>query len=52
MGISLKNVYYTYQEGSPFEGQALSDISLEIKDGDFITILGGNGAGSHYRAYW
>ena len=32
MGISLKNVYYTYQEGSPFEGQALSDISLEIKE--------------------
>ncbi len=30
MGISLKNVYYTYQEGSPFEGQALSsDISLK-----------------------
>ena len=35
MGISLKNVYYTYQEGSPFEGQALSDISLEIKDGSY-----------------
>ena len=42
MGISLKNVYYTYQEGSPFEGQALSDISLEIKM-DLI---------HHHRAYW
>ena len=40
MGISLKNVYYTYQEGSPFEGQALSDISLEIKM-DLIQPLSG-----------
>ena len=32
MGISLKNVYLCYlSEGSPFEGRALSDISLEIK---------------------
>ena len=45
MGISLKNVYYTYQEGSPFEGQALSDISLEIKDGSYTAIIGPTGSG-------
>ena len=45
MGISLKNVYYTYQEGSPFEGQALSDISLEIKDGSYTAIIGHTGSG-------
>lgn len=45
MGISLKNVYYTYQEGSPFEGQALSDISLEIKDGSYTAIVGHTGSG-------
>ena len=45
MGISLKNVYYTYQEGSPFEGRALSDISLEIKDGSYTAIIGHTGSG-------
>lgn len=45
MGISLKNVYYTYQEGSPFEWQALSDISLEIKDRSYTAIVGHTGSG-------
>lgn len=45
MGISLKNVYYTYQEGSPFEGHALSDISLEIKDRSYTAIVGHTGSG-------
>lgn len=45
MGISLKNVYYTYQEGSPFEVQALSDISLEIKDGSYTAFVGHTGSG-------
>ena len=45
MGISLKNVYYTYQEGSPFEGQVLSDINLEIKDRSYTAIVGHTGSG-------
>ena len=45
MGISLKNVYYTYQEGSPFEGRALSDIRLEITDGSYTAIIGHTGSG-------
>ena len=45
MGISLKNVYYTYQEGSPIEGQALSDVTLEIQDGSYTAIIGHTGSG-------
>lgn len=30
---TLQNVDYTYQEGTPFEGRALFDISLAITDG-------------------
>ena len=45
MGISLKNVYYTYQEGSPFEGRALSDVTLEIQDGSYTAIIGYTGSG-------
>lgn len=43
--ISVKNLYYTYQEGLPFEQQALYDISFEIPDGDFVAIIGHTGSG-------
>ncbi|MCB4929859.1 energy-coupling factor ABC transporter ATP-binding protein, partial [Streptococcus mutans] len=33
MGINLQEVSYTYQAGTPFEGRALFNVSLEIKDG-------------------
>lgn len=33
MGITLESVNYTYQAGTPFEGRALFDINLSIKEG-------------------
>ena len=36
MGISLENVSYTYQSGTPFERRALFDMTVTIKDGSFI----------------
>ena len=33
MGITLKNVSYTYQAGTPFESPALFEVNLEIKNG-------------------
>ena len=45
MGIVLKNVSYTYQAGTPFEGRALFDINLEIKDGSYTAFIGHTGAG-------
>ncbi|WP_019775837.1 energy-coupling factor transporter ATPase, partial [Streptococcus sobrinus] len=45
MGISLKNVSFTYQAGTPFEGRALFDISLEIKDGSYTAFIGHTGSG-------
>ena len=29
MGIALKQLSYTYQEGTPFEGAALFDVNME-----------------------
>jgi len=43
--IKINNIDKTFFPGTIREQHALKSISLEIKDGDFITILGGNGAG-------
>ena len=45
MGITLKNVSYTYQAGTPFEGPALFDVDLEIKDGSYTALIGHTGSG-------
>ena len=45
MGITLKNVSYTYQAGTPFEGPALVDVNLEIKDGSYTALIGHTGSG-------
>ena len=45
MGITLKNVSYTYQAGTPFEGPALFDVNLEIKDGSYTALIVHTGSG-------
>lgn len=45
MGITLKNVSYTYQAGTPFEGPALFDVDLEIKEGSYTALIGHTGSG-------
>ncbi len=45
MQISIKNVTYTYGIGTPFETTAVDNISLDIKKGEFIGIIGHTGSG-------
>lgn len=45
MGITLQQVSYTYQSGTPFEGHALFDLDLEITDGTYTAIIGHTGSG-------
>ena len=45
MGITLDNVNYIYQVGTPFEGRALFDINLSIKDGSYTAFIGHTGSG-------
>ncbi|MGT2930401.1 energy-coupling factor transporter ATPase [Streptococcus dentasini] len=45
MGITLKKVDFTYQAGTPFEGRALFDINLNIKDGSYTAFIGHTGSG-------
>lgn len=45
MSIKVERVTYIYQKKTPFEQLALSDISLDIKKGDCIGIMGKSGSG-------
>lgn len=45
MAITLQEVSYTYQAGTPFEGRALFGINLEIADGSYTALVGHTGSG-------
>lgn len=43
--IKVTDLKYVYQEGMPFERTAISDVSFEIPDGDFVAVIGHTGSG-------
>ena len=43
--LELKNLYKTFNPGTVNAKTALRDLSLTLQDGDFVTVIGGNGAG-------
>ena len=43
--LELKNITKTFNPGTVNEKVALNDISITLNDGDFVTVIGGNGAG-------
>ena len=43
--ILLKNVSKIFNEGTPNETIALKNVTLHVRDKDYITIIGSNGAG-------
>ena len=43
--LEIKNVYKTFNAGTINEKVALRGINLTLEDGDFVTVIGGNGAG-------
>ena len=43
--LELKNIYKTFNPGTVNEKRALQGLSLSLADGDFVTVIGGNGAG-------
>ena len=45
MSIKIENLNYVYSTGTAFEKHALTDINLEILDGQFIGIIGHTGSG-------
>ena len=45
MGIKINHVFYTYQKKATNATLALNDVSFEIEDNDFISIVGETGSG-------
>ncbi len=43
--LEIRNISKTFNKGNPFEKKALDNVSLTVRDGDFIPIIGANGAG-------
>jgi putative ABC transport system ATP-binding protein len=43
--LELRHINKTFNPGTINEKQALNDISLSLEEGDFVTVIGGNGAG-------
>lgn len=43
--IELRNISKSFNIGTASESKALDNLNLVLKEGDFVTIIGGNGAG-------
>jgi len=43
--LEIKNITKTFNPGTVNEKVALNNLSLTLDDGDFVTVIGGNGAG-------
>ena len=43
--LKIENIYKTFNPGTITEKVALQGVSLHLKEGDFVTVIGGNGAG-------
>ena len=43
--LKLENVWKTFNPGTVNEKVALRSLNLEMREGDFVTVIGGNGAG-------
>ena len=43
--LELHNIYKTFHPGTIHAKTALNGLNLTLNDGDFVTVIGGNGAG-------
>ena len=43
--LQITNLHKTFNPGTPNENHVLKGVSLTLKEGDYVTVIGGNGAG-------
>ena len=42
--LEVRDIYKTFNPGTINEKRALKGVSLTLEEGDFVTVIGGNGA--------
>jgi putative ABC transport system ATP-binding protein len=47
--LDINHIAKTFNPGLITEKRALADVDLHLAEGDFITMIGGNGAGAQRR---
>ena len=45
--LDIQDISKTFNAGTVNEKTALNHLSLHLNEGDFVTVIGGNGAGHH-----
>jgi len=45
MSIVIENLSFTYMKKTPYEKKAIDNLSLEVRDGEFLGIIGSTGSG-------
>lgn len=45
MSIKIENLTYVYMPKTPFEKKAIDNVSIEIKQGEFVALIGHTGSG-------
>ena len=43
--LEIRNIHKTFNPGTINEKHALNGVNLKLEEGDFVTVIGGNGAG-------
>ena len=43
--LKIQDVHKTFNPGTINEKKALNGVNLVLNEGDFVTVIGGNGAG-------
>lgn len=43
--LDINQIHKTFNAGTVNEKKALNGLDLHLQEGDFVTVIGGNGAG-------
>ena len=47
--LEISNLHVIFNKGTVNEKHALKGVDVKLEEGDFVTVIGGNGAGKSDR---